>query len=130
MSWEIQEVHLRSQQRNVVTNMANPMKIIKGAQKATNLAKRINNSAQKTRKMGGAYASVNSKGKLEVRENMTDRKVKGKVKNIRDNAQMLELNAKSGSKEKKVTSLKYPSKNYFKKIKEKTPKVPVKRRGN
>ena len=108
--------------------MANPMKIIKGAQKATNLAKRINNSAQKTRKMGGAQASVNSKGKLEVRENMTDRKVKGKVKDIRDNAQMLELNAKRGRNEAKITSLKYPSKNYFKKIKEKAPKVPVKRR--
>jgi len=103
--------------------MANPMKAI-------NLAKRINNSAQKTRKMGGAQASVNSKGKLEVRETMTDRKVKGKVKNIRDNAQMLELNAKRGRNEAKVTSLKYPSNNYLRKIKEKAPKVPVKRRGN
>jgi len=106
--------------------MANPMKAI-------NLAKRINNSAQKTRKIGGANASVNSKGKLEVRETMTDRKVKGKMKNIRDNAQMLELNAKSGRKEKKVTSLKYPSKDYMsiksRTKKPTTPKVPTKKRG-
>ena len=114
--------------------MANPMKIIKGAQKATKMAKRINNSAEKTRKIGGATAKVNSKGKLEVREYMTDWKVKGKIKDIRDNAQMLELNAKRGRKEKKVTSLKYPSKDYMgiksRTKKPTTPKVPVKKRGN
>ena len=113
--------------------MANPIKIIKGAQKATNLAKRINNSAQKTRKMGVAQASVNSKRKLEVRENMTNRKIKGKAKDIRDNAQMLELNARNDRKQKKVTSLKYPSKDYMgiksRTKKPITPKVPVKRRG-
>ena len=113
--------------------MPNPIKVIKGVQKATKMAKRINNSAEKTRKIGGATAKVNPKGKLEVREYMTDFKVKGKIKNIKDNAQMKELNAKRGRKENKVTSLKYPSKDYMgiksRTKKPTTPKVPTKRRG-
>jgi len=113
--------------------MANIKKVIKGAQKAAKMAKRINNSAEKTRRIGGATAKVNPKGKLEVREYMTDFKVKGKVKDIKDNAQMTELNAKRGRKENKITSLKYPSKDYMgiksRTKKPTTLKVPVKKRG-
>ena len=111
--------------------MANPIKVIKGAQKAAKMAKRINKKAEQYRVIGGAVAKVNSKGKLEVKEAMTGYKVKGKIKNITDNAQMTELNA--GRRGAKITSLKYPSKD-FKDIKGRTkksttPKIPVKKRG-
>jgi hypothetical protein len=109
--------------------MANVVKVIAGAAKAAKMAKKINTSAAKGRTIGSPVASVSSKGKLKVTEYMTGFTVKGKKKNIKDSAQLVEHNA--GSK-KKITSLKYPPKN-LKSInsrtnKPATPKVPVKKK--
>lgn len=110
--------------------MANPVKVIKGAAKAIKTAKRINTSAAKSRQIGSPHAFVDSKGKLKVQEYMTGKPVKGNMRKIRDNAQMTEYNAGNS---KKITSLKYPSKNIrgvkSRTKKPDTPKVPVKRRG-
>jgi len=110
--------------------MANIKKVIKGAKKAAKMAKRINNSTEKLKhRTGTPVAKVSPKGKLEVREYMSDYKVKGKIRDIKDNAQMTEYNA---GRTKKITSLKYPSKKYMdiksRTEKPTTPKVPVKKR--
>lgn len=109
--------------------MPNPVKVIKGAAKAAKMAKRINTSAAKGRQIGSPYATVNSKGKLKVQEYMSEYPVKGKIRKIKDNAQMVEHNAGNS---KKITSLKYPSKNIrgvkSRTEKPNTPKVPVKKK--
>ena len=109
--------------------MANPVKVIKGAAKAAKLAKRINTSAAKGRQIGSPHASVNSKGKLKVQEYMSEYPVKGSMRKIKDNAQMVEYNAGNS---KKITSLKYAPKSLrgikSKTNKPNTPKVPVKKK--
>ena len=62
------------------------------AQEAAKKAIRINTSAAKGRTIGSPVAGVNSKGKLKVVEYMTGNKVKGKIKDIKDNAQLVEYN--------------------------------------
>ena len=99
----------------------------KAAQTAAKKATRINTSAAKGRTIGSPVASVNTKGKLKVTDYMTGKPVKGKIKNIKDTAQLVEHNAGSS---KKITSLKYPPKDLrnvsSKTNKPTTPKVPVK----
>ena len=110
--------------------MANVVKIVKGAAKAAKLAKRINTTAAKGRQIGSPYATVNSKGKLKVQEYMSEYPVKGSMKKIKDNAQMVEHNAGNS---KKITSLKYAPKSLrgikSRTNKPNTPKVPVKKKG-
>lgn len=109
--------------------MPNPIKVVKGAAKAVKMAKRINTSAAKGRTIGSPRAFVDSKGKLKVQEYMTGKPVKGNMRKIKDNAQMVEHNA---GNPKKITSLKYPSKNIrgvkSRTEKPNTPKVPVKKK--
>jgi Flp pilus assembly protein TadG len=101
------------------------------AQEAAKKAIRINTSAAKGRTIGSPVAGVNSKGKLKVVEYMTGNTVKGKIKNIKDTAQLVEHNAGSS---KKITSLKYPPKNLrsinSRTNKPITSKVPVKPKAN
>ena len=97
--------------------------------RATKTADRINTAAAKGRTIGSPVARVNPQGKLKVTEYMTGKPVKGKIKNIKDTAQLVEYNAGST---KKITSLKYPPKD-LKRInsrtsKPTTPKVPTKPR--
>lgn len=97
------------------------------AKKAAKKATRINTAAEKGRTIGSPVARVNSKGKLKVTEYMTDLPVKGKIKNIKDTAQLVEYNAGSA---KKITSLKYGPKELrgvkSRTSKPTTPKVPTK----
>jgi hypothetical protein len=99
--------------------------------RATKNADRINTAAAKGRTIGSPVARVNSKGKLKVTEYMTGKPVKGKIKNIKDTAQLVEYNAGSA---KKVTSLKYGPKELRgvkgRTVKPTTPKVPTKPKAN
>lgn len=101
----------------------------KVAQTAAKKATKINTAAAKGRTIGSPVARVNPQGKLKVQEYMTGLPVKGKIKNIKDTAQLVEHNAGST---KKITSLKYPPKDLrsinSKTNKPATPKVPVKPR--
>lgn len=99
--------------------------------KAAKKAARINASAAKSRTIGSPVASVKPNGKLKVVEYMTGKPVKGKIKNIKDSAQLVEYNAGST---KKITSLKYGPKELrgVKSVTSKptTPKVPTKPKAN
>jgi hypothetical protein len=86
--------------------------------RATKNADRINTAAAKGRTIGSPVARVNPQGKLKVQEYMTGKPVKGKIKNIKDTAQLVEYNAGSA---KKLTSLKYGPKE-LRGIKGRTPK--------
>ena len=103
----------------------------KAVKSATKKATRINTAAEKGRTIGSPVARVNSKGKLKVTEYMTDLPVKGKIKNIKDTAQLVEYNAGGA---KKITSLKYGPKELRgvkgRTPKPATPKVPTKPKAN
>jgi hypothetical protein len=110
--------------------MANPIKAVKAVKKlTTGKAKALNKADRIGPGIGQPTTSRDKSGNRIVVETMTGKKVTGKKKNMRDTAQIIERRAK-GDKVRGTSDFKYPSKNYFKKIKEKTPKVPVKRRGN
>ena len=110
--------------------MANPIKAVKAIKKVTTRKEKALNKADRIGPgIGQPTTSRNKSGNRIVVETMTGKKLTGKKKNMRDTAQIIERRAK-GDKVRGTSDFKYPSKNYFKKIKEKTPKVPVKRRGN
>lgn len=74
------------------------------------------------RTIGSAY--INQKG--QIAEYMSDKRIKGPARKIKDNAQRAELEAKGYSK--RASILKYPSKKLLgNPDKPTTPKVPVKR---
>lgn len=109
--------------------MANVKKIVKSAQKAAKMAKRINNTTMNKTPWGPApRAKVSSKGKLKVFELNTSAPIKGKMKNIKKNAMLTEHKIFYGTSNTK--NLKLPKKisrnvtnSPF------SPKVPVKKRG-
>jgi len=108
--------------------MANPIKAVKAVKKlTTGKAKALNKADRIGPGIGQPTTSRDKSGNRIVVETMTGKKVTGKKKNMRDTAQIIERRAK-GDKVRGTSDFKYPSKNYFKKIKEKTPKVPVKKR--
>jgi hypothetical protein len=110
--------------------MANPIKAVKAIKKVTTRKEKALNKADRIGPgIGQPTTSRNKSGNRIVVETMTGKKLTGKKKNMRDTAQIIERRAK-GDKVRGTSDFKYPSKNYFKKIKEKTPKVPVKKRGN
>jgi len=110
--------------------MANPIKAVKAIKKVTTRKEKALNKADRISPgIGQPTTSRNKSGNRIVVETMTGKKLTGKKKNMRDTAQIIERRAK-GDKVRGTSDFKYPSKNYFKKIKEKAPKVPVKRRGN
>lgn len=84
--------------------------------------------AKATPQKVGRYAgSVNLSSKGKVAEYMSDAKVKGKARNIRDTAQRAELEAKGYSK--RASLPKFPSKKIMgNKDKLTTSKVPVKKK--
>lgn len=105
------------------------MKAVKAIKKVTaGKAKALNKADRIGPGIGKPTTSRDKSGNRIVVETMTGKKVTGKKKNMRDTAQIIERRAK-GDKVRGTSDFKYPSKNYFKKIKEKAPKVPVKRRG-
>ena len=110
--------------------MPNPIKAVKAVKKLTTRKEKALNKANKIGGGIGKPMSSNDKfGKKIVVEEMTGKKVTGKKKNMRDTAQLIELRAK-GVKIRGRDKLIYPSNNYIRKIKEKAPKVPTKKRGN
>ena len=109
--------------------MANPIKAVKAVKKVTTRKQKAFKKANKINGgIGAPMVGTNKSGNKIVVEEMTGKKVTGKKKNMRDTSQLIELRAK-GVKIRGGDKLKYPSNNYLRKIKEKAPKVPVKRRG-
>ena len=109
--------------------MANPMKAVKAVKKVTTRKQKAINKANRIGPgIGKPYTDINKSGNEIIIETMTGKKLTGKKKNMRDAAQIIEKRAK-GDKVRGTSDFKYPSKNYFREIKEKAPKVPVKKRG-